>query len=62
MDDKIFHGTMPYGHTNWNSKLTEEMVREIRTGVGRPCELGPRYGVSEATIRDVRKRKSWKHI
>lgn len=66
--DRVRHGTargQPAGEGHSQAKLTETQVREIRfrTLQGeRPCNLGREFNISEATIRDIRNRKSWKHI
>lgn len=53
------------GVRNWNAKLTEEQVRQIRKEPyyrGAFIQLGKKYGVSETTIRDVRTREVWRHV
>jgi hypothetical protein len=52
----------PRGVDFWDAKLTEEIVRTIRTSTERGVDLAKRYGVSKATITDIRKRRSWAHI
>lgn len=43
-------------------KLTEEQVLEIRASVGPSVKVGERYGVSGRQVRDIRRRKSWRHL
>lgn len=43
-------------------KLTSEVVREIRSSLESSSILAERFGVTRATIGDVRKRASWKHV
>ena len=70
VQDKVKHGTSKNGGCrpglqHWNVRLTEDQVKEIRrrTLLGeRPCHLCKEFNVNEATIRDIRNRKSWKHI
>lgn len=54
-----------FGERNGNAKLTEASVLAIRqahaAGHG-PTELGRRYGVTEALIRQVCKGIGWKHV
>ena len=45
-----------------SDKITPELVREIRTGGERGCDLSARLGVTQATITDIRKRRSWAHV
>jgi hypothetical protein len=52
----------PRGVSFWDAKLTEEIVRIIRASTERGVDLAKRYGVAKATITDIRKRRSWKHI
>ncbi|MDP3983490.1 MAG: HNH endonuclease [Acidimicrobiia bacterium] len=54
------------GTRNGSAKLTEQDVREIRAAYRRQeatmDELAARYGVSEASILNVVRRKTWRHI
>lgn len=54
-----------HGEQMGNAKLTDDMVREIRTRVGRGATkrgLAREYGVSEKLIRLVAKDAIWKHV
>lgn len=62
MKDKVAKGRQTWGETHGPVKLTADIVRMIRTDPRRPFELGPALGVSETTIRDIRTRRSWKHL
>lgn len=44
------------------AKLTEDQVREIRTSVGPSRIVAEKYGVSGRQVRDIRTRRSWRHI
>lgn len=49
------------------ARLSEQEVREIRAAtVGRGgctlSELGRRFGVKRGTVRDIRRRKIWRHV
>lgn len=44
------------------SKLTAEIVLAIRSSDESGKELSAKYGVSQQTITDIRKRRSWNHI
>ena len=53
------------GEKQYNAKLTESQVQEIkRNGKGYYTyqELGDKYGVSKATIRDILIGKTWKFV
>ena len=53
----------PEGHSPSNSaKLTVEEVLAIRASTEKGREMAKRYGVSEAAVSMVRKRKSWTHV
>jgi len=52
----------PRGESTWCVKLTEEIIREIRSSSERGVDLAQKYGVTRATITDIRKRRSWAHI
>ena len=45
-----------------SDKITPEIVRAIRASHDRGIDLAARYGVTKATITDIRKRRSWAHI
>lgn len=50
------------GEHNGQAKLTENDVMAIRAGDEAPRLLADRYGVSRATIYDIRMRRSWVHL
>lgn len=54
------------GEKHWKSKLTDELVREIRTSYSRGGTtlkmLAAKYGVSFANIGKIVTRKNWRHI
>lgn len=50
------------GEKNGNVRLTENIVREMRSLALTDREMGMRFGVSEATARQVRTRTTWKHV
>ena len=59
--DRIKHGTDNRGEKHPLAKLTEENVREIRASAGhiRHGDMAAKYEVTQATIRDIRRRKTW---
>lgn len=53
---------MSVGSRNTNSKLTESDIPVIRNDIRSYIEISKEYGVCELTIRNVKKRKFWKHV
>lgn len=53
------------GESNASARLSAEDVLSIRaalaTGVGR-MELAKKYGVTRATISEIKTRRKWRHI
>ena len=65
MKDREGAGQTPRGARNGRSKLNPEKVRAIRRAVDRgsvQADLARRYGVDKTVIRDVVKRKMWRHV
>jgi hypothetical protein len=62
MMDKLEHGTMLNGEKNSQAKLTAREVIEIRGSSEIQAVLARRYGVCQATIAAIIRRKTWKHI
>ena len=64
--DKIRHGTKTRGEQCSWAKLTEQDVRMIiymyRTGLFTQDEIAPQYGISRATVSDIIREKSWRHL
>jgi hypothetical protein len=60
--EKIAHGTSLRGEKQWNAKLTESDVREIRSlsrfGLSEDL-IAKKFKVHQATVRAVVRRKSW---
>jgi hypothetical protein len=64
-DDSIRHGTKARGSRNGNSRLTEDIVRQIRhlAQEGVPnVELAKRFDIDKTNISCVVNRKTWRHI
>ncbi len=64
-DDRLSHGTSTMGEDHHLARLTEDSVREIRQlhQDGVPgTELASRFGMSTATISQVVRRYTWKHV
>jgi hypothetical protein len=58
--DAVAKGRKPIGEQV--SKLTEDQAREIRSSTDRIKVLMARFGVSQSTICNIRKRRTWKHL
>lgn len=50
------------GAQNGCSKLTEDQAREVLASNERSGALALRYGVSRTVIKNIRARRSWKHL
>jgi hypothetical protein len=64
-DDQIEHGTKRIYENHHKSKLTNDEVLSIRSLVphrGLVKKLTKFYNVSESTIRDILKNKTWKNL
>lgn len=62
LGDMIIHGTRCKGTLSPFAKLNEEAVKEIRNSTESRKTLALRHGVSEYTIHDVLRGKSWRHV
>lgn len=56
---KLRHG---YGEKHYNSKMTEAIVREIRSSGLSLTELVKKYGFSKGAIYCVLTRATWRHV
>ena len=64
-DDRARHGTTVRGHRIYNSKLTEEQVREIRQRVGdgeARTHLAREFGVSIKSLSYAASGRTWSHL
>lgn len=68
IDDKVRRGRCPseqprkQGERHHSAKLTVEAVQEIRRSNSSGRDLAKRFGVSPATVTNVRKRNVWKSV
>ncbi|WP_171935781.1 HNH endonuclease signature motif containing protein [Escherichia coli] len=60
--DKVTRGRQASGCSIGVSKLTEEIVRDIRSSGLKVSLLAERYGVSTVSIRNILRRKTWQHV
>ncbi len=62
-NDAIRNGKKPLGEQVYNSKLTEDRVRFIRSNAHLGLrELAQKFGVHDNAIRQVREFITWKHV
>jgi hypothetical protein len=56
----------PRGEAQWQAKLTEEKVREIRRRCAKRSPenriVAEEMGITMFTIGDILRRKTWKHV
>lgn len=60
--DKRLHGTVARGERQGASKLTEADVIAIRNDTRSQRKIAADYGVTQANIYFIIKRKSWAHV
>ncbi|RUW04049.1 hypothetical protein [Mesorhizobium sp. M1A.F.Ca.IN.020.04.1.1] len=60
-EDKIGHGTRTNGQRNGQAKLTEDLVREIRSlkGTLSLSKTAAKFSLSRSHIKDIHSRKTW---
>jgi hypothetical protein len=62
MRDAVEHGSVGIGEDSHAAKLNDQKVREIRASVEPLKVTAAKYGVSIATVSQVRNRITWKHV
>ena len=60
MDDMVAKGRQAYGELRPQSKLTAVQVKAISDSKERGVDLARRFDISQQTVCDIRKRRSWK--
>jgi hypothetical protein len=50
------------GESHWGAKVTEVIVREIRASSRPQDEIAAKYGITQTTVSDIRRRKSWSKV
>lgn len=60
--DKVEKDRHCYGTKHYKSKVTEDIVREIRASPLKPPELVKKYGLSRGAIHCILNRTTWKHV
>jgi hypothetical protein len=49
-------------YTRPASKVTEDQVRQIRQATGRQADIAAAFGITQTTVSDIKRRRSWSHI
>lgn len=62
MADKVAKGRQQRGESSGRAKLTESLVREIRSSTEDAASLARRLGVAKSTVVHARTRRTWKHL
>ncbi len=63
LKDSVRKGRLNHsGERNGNAKLTETLIREIRSSVLTIRNLATRFGVSETNISSIQKGLTWKLV
>ena len=60
--DKVNKNRQARGETNGMSKLTKEIVIEIRNSKKTYIELAKKYNIDKSTVWSVKSKQTWKHI
>ena len=60
--DMVNKGRQNKGERRPNAKMTESQIKAIRKDGRIPKIIAEDYGMSKSTIRDIIKRKTWKHV
>lgn len=61
-DDKRRHMTMPQGERHHNHKLTDDLVRELRSSSESTRSFARRTGIHVMTLSVARRGLTWKHV
>jgi len=60
--DQVLHGTQKGKHYGRKSGLTDEQVIAIRLDHRTQAEVAKDYGISPATVGQIRRRETYKHL
>lgn len=55
-------GYVHRGGSHWIAKLNEDDVRVIRASTDKQKDIAAKFGITQTTVSDIRRRKSWAHI
>jgi hypothetical protein len=60
--DRVLRGRSATGSDNGRSKLTEDLVREIKQSELPPTILAKQYGIDRKAIYNIRQGLNWRHV
>lgn len=55
-------GECARGEKNNHAKITEEIVKAIRSSSGTNGEIGRRFGITRQNVRYIKNKITWKHV
>ncbi len=61
-DDRAAHGTSARGSRNGFSKMTEDLVAQIRSSSDSAQVLADRLGLSQSAVARARRGATWSHV
>jgi hypothetical protein len=50
------------GQDNLNARLDAQAIAEIRSSVGPSEDVAAKYGIDGSTVRQIRRKKTWRHV
>lgn len=62
MDDMLARERQVRGEKNGQSKVTDEIVMQIRARSGTNVEIAAEFGISETAVCVIRSGRRWKHL
>ena len=60
--DSVEHGVSSRGERHGLSKLTEDLVREIRQAPGTIREIGQKFGIDNSNVSRIKRGVAWTHV
>lgn len=61
-EDMVNKGRQCKGEQSHFAKLTEDLVRQIRSAEGSLRAIGKQFNISHVNVGDIKRRKIWKHV
>ena len=62
VDDKVLKKRHIFGKDNYNSHLTEQDIKDIRSSSLNLYRLAEKYNVTASNIYYIRTKKTWRHV
>jgi len=60
--DAMRKGRIPHGTGHWSAKLTDEIIRAVRTATGTHQAIADRFGLTRIYVTRIRNRDIWRHV